>query len=1019
MKRTHFSRIVFAVCAAISLAASGVASPLQAREDQNTASTNVADDAQITKPVVIDTSDGVRFTWKGAVVPNANNNPSAEGWTENDVQSVRLPVVYVSVVLPNGAKVLPTVNTQNPRMWLGGYEPVIKRGGQPEYDEDGFVVAVKEVAEPMPVALPTSPVTALSDNGFRGTRIVVYAITPVWDSNGRGVTTSALDVLIPGARLVKPQDLSWDKPFAQPSARMGISSVSDVFSVSTITTPALNDAALTTSVRITVTDRGIQRVTGADLQAAGFNLASLSLSNAHVFYRGTEVAAQVLDAGTPGVFDTSDEIRFYGYAGDRWNKLEVYWMTFDDTPGLRMSTRNIGSGSSTPRSTAFDVDEWVQRKVYDTHYAGYDGDNLFVVNQVAKLANFSSSVYLTPTLPLVSGNMYMSLKTTTVIYLPAGYMWNVTNGLNESNTTATYFGLGRVTAPITFTTNDPAMTIVLPVPGTANGRQAYLESVTYNRPVSLNFSGSLGAEFVGASGAWRYDVSNANTGVSGGSWLYDISDKMNPLALMAVTSANFSFFDSNSTPYRYLLTGNGAIFKPPLAKHTPSTLNQPLNMKALYVGPASFASAIAPLVNLRASQGWSAAYVDVQAIYDMWSYGRVSPYAIRNFLRHGMTTWSVPPVSIVLVGDSTQDPLNYVNNRTTNIVPTLFASSDLGLDAAGELPCDTCIAQLDGENPLPTSLGLVNVDHLPDVAIGRFPVKTTTELTNIVNKLVGYDTQNIGNAAWRNSVASYTDNYYCTTNPEDTAGCISSGGYKVDPAGNFYAASESTLALLPGWATYGCTYYRPAPPLSPATTDPCYEADPATAKQRIINMYNAGALVAMYNGHGLERAVSVTDNSLKFLLNGDQTLNGVPTPSDIDSMNNGFKLPVVLEMTCFTGRFTQDLKYTTGTYASLDELFLLRPNGGALAVWGPSGADTVYAHDGLAKGFMKALWAAKTQPTLGELTQAGRLEVLQNYSTFKGVLFSYVLLGDPLSRVRKTVGQVYVPSTIRAYAAGW
>ena len=55
------------------------------------------------------------------------------------------------------------------------------------------------------------------------------------------------------------------------------------------------------------------------------------------------------------------------------------------------------------------------------------------------------------------------------------------------------------------------------------------------------------------------------------------------------------------------------------------------------------------------------------------------------------------------------------------------------------------------------------------------------------------------------------------------------------------------------------------------------------------------------------------------------------TSADVASLNNSDRLPVFLAMTCSVGNFAQP------GYPSLGEAMLLRKDGGAFAVWAPSG----------------------------------------------------------------------------------
>jgi hypothetical protein len=70
---------------------------------------------------------------------------------------------------------------------------------------------------------------------------------------------------------------------------------------------------------------------------------------------------------------------------------------------------------------------------------------------------------------------------------------------------------------------------------------------------------------------------------------------------------------------------------------------------------------------------------------------------------------------------------------------------------------------------------------------------------------------------------------------------------------------------------------------------------------------------------------------------------------DVPSLSNGGRLPVVLEMTCFTGSFQ------VPGYATLDEALVRHTEGCAVAVWGPTGLGITTGHESLATGFIETV----------------------------------------------------------------
>jgi hypothetical protein len=83
-----------------------------------------------------------------------------------------------------------------------------------------------------------------------------------------------------------------------------------------------------------------------------------------------------------------------------------------------------------------------------------------------------------------------------------------------------------------------------------------------------------------------------------------------------------------------------------------------------------FLESLEPLKVLRESQGYSVALVDVEDIYDEFNGGVKSPLAIREFLLRARVEWKSPPRFVLLVGDASFDPRNYLGLGDFDFVPT-------------------------------------------------------------------------------------------------------------------------------------------------------------------------------------------------------------------------------------------------------------------------------------------------------------------------------------------------------------
>ena len=173
-----------------------------------------------------------------------------------------------------------------------------------------------------------------------------------------------------------------------------------------------------------------------------------------------------------------------------------------------------------------------------------------------------------------------------------------------------------------------------------------------------------------------------------------------------------------------------------------------------------FFNSLQPLKTLRESQGLKVVLIDVEDIYDEFSFGNKSPKAIKDFLTLAKANWRRSPRYVLLVGDASFDPRNYLGYGEFDFVPTKLVET-----AQLETASDDWFVDL-------------NNDGLPEIAIGRLPVQTVEEAAIVVSKIVGYEKSRRVNEALLVADKSEGSNDF-----------------------NFEGASEEVRALLPSYLT--------------------------------------------------------------------------------------------------------------------------------------------------------------------------------------------------------------------------
>jgi hypothetical protein len=205
---------------------------------------------------------------------------------------------------------------------------------------------------------------------------------------------------------------------------------------------------------------------------------------------------------------------------------------------------------------------------------------------------------------------------------------------------------------------------------------------------------------------------------------------------------------------------------------------------------SELAASVEPLAQLRRSQGLVVQVVDVEDLYDEFTFGEHSPEAIHDYLATALAGWTRKPHYLLLAGDASYDPKNYTGQGMNDLVPTKLVDTAL-MEAAS----DDWLADFNG-------------DGLADISVGRLPLRTAAEMSAVVAKIVGYE-----NRA-----------------PDPSRGAL------LVADTSFEAPSSEVQSLLPSGMTVA-TINRGS-------------ADDATIHNQIIASLNQGPLVANYFGHG-------------------------------------------------------------------------------------------------------------------------------------------------------------------------
>ncbi len=360
-----------------------------------------------------------------------------------------------------------------------------------------------------------------------------------------------------------------------------------------------------------------------------------------------------------------------------------------------------------------------------------------------------------------------------------------------------------------------------------------------------------------------------------------------------------------------------------------STLRSPYNAADhIIVTTRELHDAALALARHRRSHGLRSVVVDVEDIYNEFSFGRVTPWAIHDFLAYAQARWAVTPRYVVLAGDGSYDYKDLLGHGR-NLLPPILRRGEHGLFAS-----DVAFAGASATDPL-------------TLAVGRIPSATPQELTSYIDKLIAYESAAPTPTSANANIMMLAGADGATTHFADMSadlGALVADGHRVTHAG----VSDMTLA---------------------------------DARSTLFREVAAGTPVIHYIGHG-----------------GSDRLGaeGLLTVADVPSFTapRG-ALPFITAMSCAVGRFE------LAGVQSLGEA-LLAQNGGAIAVWSPSGLSVDSEAQALSKIFFRIATLPETSRLpIGDLV-AKSLVQFRDDGGDQQMLDIYNLLGDPATPLNLT-----------------
>lgn len=774
--------------------------------------------------------------------------------------------------------------------------------------------------------------------------------------------------------------------------------------------------------KVAVDAEGIYKLSYEQLQGMGMNVGSVNPKNLRVYGNGGGMVpranadfrhddlqenAIVVVGENDNSFDAGDYILFYGQSPHRWSynsgtgKFEhtihdysdytYYFITADLGSGKR-----VGTLASSDQPATHSVNRF-------SDYAFHENDESNLIKSgrqwYGEYFDIQTSYDFSFSFPNIDGSVPAHIKVSGAGQCACGggiphTSFNVkVNGGNQFNIpindiTGNYVNAqasdGTGTKDVSVSGSNINVNVVYNK-GQYTTAVAWLNYIEVNVRRVLNMSGGQmifrDPASVGSGNVAEFTLGNSSSSVT----IWDITDPVNIKKQGATLSGSNHVFRASAETMREYVAFNGSSYLTPVSSG--SVANQDLHalpqVDMVIVAHPDYLGEAERLANFHRNNVVSpltVAVVQPQQVYNEFSSGAQDVSAIRDMMKMFYDRASNDaelPKYLLLFGDGSYDNRDRLDNNTNRVVSYQSAQS---LSPTASYVSDSFFGFLDSnEGAWVEGCDSCN-PHFMDIGVGRLPVQTLEEATNVVNKILNYEgiatveadpsvctaqSISISSPDWKNWICFVADDED-NNQHQIQADAIAKD---LDTAQNNYNIDKIYFDAFVQESTPGGQRYP-------------------TVKEAINNRVLKGALVMNYTGHGgevgwaHERVLEV---------------------ADINNWTNIENLPAFVTATCEFSRFDDPARTSAG------ELVLLNPNGGGIALFTTTRLVFSAPNFTLNKNFYKHFFPVVGQPipTMGEVMRRtvneGTNGVIQNSRNFS-------LLGDPAQRLAYPVNNVVTTS---------
>jgi hypothetical protein len=782
------------------------------------------------------------------------------------------------------------------------------------------------------------------------------------------------------------------------------------------------DFSLGNWYKIPISADGVYRITGGFLTEQGLEISDIQTDMIQIFnYGGTpldkqnssnapedlnEIAIEVIDNNSNGIFDTDDLIYFYGNGVENW-KLDsqkagsnhphpwafyhhpyattnYYLFTYNQNSGKRIQKQNSIQESNPIVPATFTDHKHFEEDIYNLLSSGTDWYWL-------KMSGISDQNSLSFSLPsnIAPGPVQMRfrLKDGSDLYYPfeeGSFRDSIdisVNGLKVLDNVLVSNGsdaVREVSFDDIFAIRAESNDLFLFHSGNDAGCQSYLDyfEIQFQRPFQAENNFLKFRSYIN-NPASEFRISGL---ASAGNRIWDITDFSNVREIIPIQNSNTVTFqdrEEERSPREYNTFTSSFISDVqqiiPVA-NSPNLKDPSRKGKLLIILPDEFYDAAERLENLRESQipdPIETERIKLSEIYREFSSCVPDPTAIRNFIRWAYDNWRTSEASypefVLLMGDGSYDYKGLEWEDYENRVPTFQIE---GINELDSRETDHFYVTLKD------NVSLTSLD--PHLSLGRVPVNSIIEVENFIDKEIQYANSyaiNSGDNGWQTVLTFVADD-------EIAASSVGEWFHMRDTEkiSNSYVPNKFDVKkiYLVQYEIQAGGFAR----LKPQATED------------LIAQINRGTLMINFFGHG--NPDTWTHEQI------------FDKARDLHLINNSGKLPFWIAATCDWGRFDDP-----GIVSMAEEMVLQKDRGGIGVV---AASRPVYASSNrqFVEAFYQSLFNSKSDLSHSKIVGYALLDALQgsvNYQKFR-------LFGDPSLKIADPKNSIKIvqvePDTLKA-----